>query len=426
MGGGASTFKMQAGGNPPERSSWIGDPTQRILPLSQDKFKDITGIGKGKFGHVFLSSHKTQEKHIAIKYISKEFVRECKSVDRIRQEIELIQKIDHPYIVHCYGGFDTPACIAMCFEYCIGGELFTRMKKVGKFYEQHAKFYFCEMALALNYLHNTLGYVYRDLKPENVLIDHTGHCKLCDFGFAVPVHDNPLFDGCGTAMYVAPEIASGFKQAHGFPVDWWSLGCVLAEMITGNAPFGDTDNTSKFEIFTNITEKSPFLTMTMSKSSKQLILGLLNKNQKQRWDWDNVKSSDFCADVDWDDVASKSIAPPWIPKTQKNVSTENFVSWNEMVVPKAPASSTANGYCAVLMASFKGGCRTSNNANGVSSFTATPVPSGTRSRTSSDASPTNIPNQTLSGRSSPSSTFGTPVQSQQGRKSLKHKSTVGR
>lgn len=81
--------------------------------------------------------------------------------------------------------------------------------------------------------------VYRDLKPENILIDSRGHVKLCDFGFAAPCSTDDqqtgdLRDGCGTAMYIAPEVASGFmKGVHGFPVDWWALGCVLMEMITG-------------------------------------------------------------------------------------------------------------------------------------------------------------------------------------------------
>ncbi len=128
-----------------------------------------------------------------------------------------------------FQNFQTPSCIALVFEYAYGGELYTYMKKNGVMPEIVAKFYFAEIALALHYLHDRLGILYRDLKPENILIDHYGHLKLCDFGFAVQAGTEStlnLQDGCGTAMYVAPEIASGFmKQPHGFPVDW--LVCVF-------------------------------------------------------------------------------------------------------------------------------------------------------------------------------------------------------
>jgi serine/threonine protein kinase len=121
------------------------------------------------------------------------------------------------------------------FEYASGGELYTRMKKQTKFSENVAKFYFCEISCAVDYLHN-MSIVYRDLKPENIILDNCGHIKLCDFGFASALssRDAVLNDGCGTAMYVAPEIASGhMKKAHGLPVDWWGLGCILYEMLTG-------------------------------------------------------------------------------------------------------------------------------------------------------------------------------------------------
>ena len=100
-----------------------------------------------------------------------------------------------------------------------------------------------------------MGVVYRDLKPENVMISYDGHVKLVDFGFAVAVNDDSdtIMGGCGTAMYVAPEIAAkGMKLAHGAPVDWWACGIMMFEMIAGRAPFGDTSDMSKFEVFNNI------------------------------------------------------------------------------------------------------------------------------------------------------------------------------
>jgi len=415
MGGGASSFKMVSsgkGGGESSRPEWLANPSERLLPISAAKFQSIIGIGSGKFGFVYLAKHGSQSKCVAIKYISKAFVAECKSVERIKQEIEILKRLDHPFLIHCYGQFSTPACVGLVFEYCSGGELYTFMKKQGSgrgsggMNEQHAKFYFAEIACALEYLHNTIGVVYRDLKPENILIDCDGHLKLCDLGFAAPAGDGQkLRDGCGTAMYVAPEIASGFdKGTHSFPVDWWGLGCVLAEMITGNAPFGDIETTSKFEIFTNITDNSPSLSMRMSSATKTLIKGLLDKKADSRWAWNEVQKCEFCKDVNWEDVLARSITPPWVPKATSEPSAENFVKWDNMVLPTKACDHSASSYCAVLDAgSDTGSCRTSIYASGMDSR-GSPTAS-TKSRSSS---PINVPGgggdgERKSARSTPSS-----------------------
>jgi serine/threonine protein kinase len=189
MGGGASKgYRLEAGNGQSAgpRPDWLQDPSKKLAPLSQNKFENLMGVGKGKFGFVYCAKH-ASKKCVAIKYISKSFIHECKSIARINQEIALVQKIDHPYMVHCFGGFDTSECIALVFDYCMGGEFFTYLKKQTKISEGYAKFYFCEIALAISYLHETLGYVYRDLKPENILLDYDGHVRICDFGFAVRI-----------------------------------------------------------------------------------------------------------------------------------------------------------------------------------------------------------------------------------------------
>ena len=355
MGGGSSkAYRLESGNGKMSgpRPDWLQHPSKKLAPLSKNKFDNMKGIGKGKFGLVFLAKHGASKKCVAIKYMSKQFIHECKSIARINQELILLQKIDHPYMVHCFGGFDTPECIALVFDYCMGGEFFTYLKKETKIPEGYAKFYFCEIALAIFYLHDNLGYVYRDLKPENILIDYDGHLRLCDFGFAVPVNkgddgsDLPLNDGCGTAMYVAPEIAGGFMQrSHGYPVDWWGLGCVLVEMVTGNAPFGDIETSSKFEVFNNINEKSPSLGMSMSGPCKKLCKGLLDKDASKRFNWTHVRGSDWCKDVNWDDMLNKRVGAPWLPSLTTQPSTDNFVSWDDMVLPSSAADSAATGYC---------------------------------------------------------------------------------
>jgi protein kinase A len=131
-----------------------------------------------------------------------------------------------------------------------------------------------------------------------------------------------LNDGCGTAMYVAPEIAGGFmKNSHGFPVDWWGLGCVLMEIVTGKAPFGDIEYMSKFEIFNNINEKEISCPLSMDNNLKNLLKGLLDKDQIKRFNFSRVKSSSWLADVNWDDLYNLKIKSPWHPIDNKNPNT---------------------------------------------------------------------------------------------------------
>ena len=142
-------------------------------------------------------------------------------------------------------------------EYGYGGELYTLIhsnKKYGKLNEGAVLFYTAEIACALNYLHE-LKIAYRDLKPDNIVIDEQGHVRLVDFGLALFVDDNGYVDNpssSGTAEYLAPEITRGFKEPHGVQVDWWALGIIMYEMLYAKLPFGERPSTTKYEIFMNI------------------------------------------------------------------------------------------------------------------------------------------------------------------------------
>jgi len=232
------------------------------------------------------------------------------------------------------------------------------MKKNHKLSEEVSKFYFCEISIALNYLHKKLNIVYRDLKPENILLDYAGHIKLCDFGFAVTLGDDKpaLQDGCGTAMYVAPEIASGFNQNHGYPVDWWGLGCVLVEMLTGEAPFGDTEKMSKFEIFNNINGAPPRLGMSMKSTIKTLAKGLLDKDQTKRFNFDSVRKCEWLSEFPWTGLEARQILPPFPPADIKvEGSTTNFLNWDGIVVPTKTENPNSAAYCRSISVGMKAG-----------------------------------------------------------------------
>jgi serine/threonine protein kinase len=120
----------------------------------------------------------------------------------------------------------------MLFEYISGGELFSRLRKEGRFANDVCLFYTCEILLSIQYLHK-IKIVYRDLKPENLLIGHDGHVKITDFGFAKKLDNDRTYTLCGTPEYLAPEIIKGSKLGYGRSVDWWALGVLIFEMLSG-------------------------------------------------------------------------------------------------------------------------------------------------------------------------------------------------
>merc|ERR1711865_611409 len=149
-------------------------------------------------------------------------------------------------IVSLNYAFQTPKKLYMVLEYCAGGELFFHLSRAGRFSEGRCKFYASEILLGLEYLHS-LDIIYRDLKPENLLLDSEGHAKITDFGLSKEgISDNvSARTMCGTPEYLAPEILD--KRGHGKAVDWYSLGALIYEMLTGLPPYYTRDREKLFE-----------------------------------------------------------------------------------------------------------------------------------------------------------------------------------
>jgi p70 ribosomal S6 kinase len=139
----------------------------------------------------------------------------------------------HPFICDLIYAFQTGGKLYLILEYLSGGELFMHLEREGIFMEDTACFYLSEIVLALEHLHRQ-GIIYRDLKPENILLDSSGHVKLTDFGLCKEaIHDDSTVTHtfCGTIEYMAPEIL--MRCGHGKAVDWWSLGALTFDMLTG-------------------------------------------------------------------------------------------------------------------------------------------------------------------------------------------------
>jgi serine/threonine protein kinase len=200
--------------------------------LTLDDFELLCVIGRGSFGKVLQVKKKDNGKIYAMKILNKKHLIARKQVAHTKTERKVLQSITHPFIVNLIYAFQTEAKLYMVLEFFNGGELFFHLKNQGKFNDERASFYAAQVVLAFEHLHKR-NIIYRDLKPENVLLDDQGYVKITDFGLSKemtsPTELTHTF--CGTPEYLAPEVILG--NGYGQPIDWWSLGALTFEMLTG-------------------------------------------------------------------------------------------------------------------------------------------------------------------------------------------------
>jgi len=289
-------------------------------------FKTIRVIGKGSFGKVFLVRHIGEGAIYAMKVLKKENIVKRNQVEHTRTERSVLGYVRHPFVVGLHAAFQTREKLFFVLDYCAGGELFCHLQKLGKFAEPRARFYTAELVLALAHVH-ALGVVYRDLKPENVLLDARGHVRLTDFGLSkegVTAHAKGAHSFCGTPEYLAPEILA--RRGHGRAVDWWSLGALLYEMLTGLPPFYSRDREKLFE---GIKHGELAYPSYLSRDARAILEALLHRDPTRRLgsgpgDADDIKGHAFFAKVDWDALLDGGVAVPWEPTVVGSLDTSQF------------------------------------------------------------------------------------------------------
>ncbi|XP_015245528.1 PREDICTED: protein kinase C zeta type [Cyprinodon variegatus] len=211
--------------------------------LGLSDFELIRVIGRGSYAKVLLVRLKKNEQIYAMKVVKKELVHDDEDIDWVQTEKHVFEQAStNPFLVGLHSCFQTESRLFLVIEYVNGGDLMFHMQRQRKLPEEHARFYAAEICIALNFLHEK-GIIYRDLKLDNVLLDHEGHIKLTDYGMCKegirPGDTTSTF--CGTPNYIAPEILRG--EDYGFSVDWWALGVLMFEMMAGRSPFDIiTDN----------------------------------------------------------------------------------------------------------------------------------------------------------------------------------------
>ncbi|KAH8660735.1 camp-dependent protein kinase A [Tricladium varicosporioides] len=289
--------------------------------LSVRDFDLVRTLGTGTFARVWLvrlanPAQEDRDKVYALKVLRKVEVIKLKQVDHVNHERSVLADVaGHPFITTLITTFSDHDSLYMLLDYCPGGEVFSYLRKAKRFDENTARFYAAEIVLILEFLHEGEGVAYRDLKPENLLLDAEGHIKLVDFGFAKRLGNRETYTLCGTPEYLAPEVIQ--SKGHTTAVDWWALGILIYEFLTGYPPFW---NSNPIEIYKQIVSKPVHFPSepAISPEAKDIIRSFCTVDRSHRLGnisggAARVKSHPFFHGVYWDDVYYKKYRGPIIP-----------------------------------------------------------------------------------------------------------------
>ncbi|KJE95290.1 AGC/AKT protein kinase [Capsaspora owczarzaki ATCC 30864] len=325
--------------NPIPDLEFCSDPTVTARLGPQD-FSFWKVLGKGTFGKVILASKNDTKQVYAVKIIKKAAVVESEqTISHTVTENRVLKILEHPFVVKLFFAFQTDDRLFFVMEYINGGEIYTHLKRAGPFSEDKTRFYLAEIGSALTYLH-AKGIVYRDLKLENLLLDHDGHIRITDFGLSKdnlqPEDRTATF--CGTPEYIAPEVLE--DDDYGRSVDWWALGIVCYEMQCGHTPFRAKTIEGLFEmiLYEPINYPPHFSPLTLS-----LLHALLVRDPRDRLgrgpsDGQEILRHRFFASIDFDKLLARQLTPPYVPPVTSELDVSNF----DVKFTKMPAVLTPN------------------------------------------------------------------------------------
>ncbi|KAI5812822.1 kinase-like domain-containing protein [Pyronema omphalodes] len=293
------------------------------MNLQMSDFELITVVGKGSFGKVMQVRKRDTQRIYALKTIRKQHIISRSEVSHTMAERTVLAQINNPFIVPLKFSFQSKEKLYLVLAFVNGGELFHHLQRESTFDVNRARFYTAELLCALECLHG-FNVIYRDLKPENILLDYTGHIALCDFGLCKlnMKEDDKTNTFCGTPEYLAPELL--LDQGYTKTVDWWTLGVLLYEMLTGLPPFYD-ENTN--EMYKKILHDPLQLPNDMDPDAKSLLIGLLDRDPSKRLGANGaaeIKSHKFFKSIDWQKLLQKKIQPTFRPNVMDAMDTRNF------------------------------------------------------------------------------------------------------
>ncbi|KAK7385450.1 hypothetical protein VNO78_31171 [Psophocarpus tetragonolobus] len=290
--------------------------------IGVEDFEVLKVVGQGAFGKVYQ-------------------VRRAGTCEiYVKSERDILTKVDNPFVVRLRYPFQTKYRLYLVLDFVNGGHLFFQLYHQGLFREDLARFYAAGIICAVSYLHAN-DIMHRDLKPENILLDADGHAVLTDFGLAKQFNENERSNSmCGTVEYMAPEIVMG--KGHDTAADWWSVGILLYEMLTGKPPFfGGNKHKTQQKIIKDKVKLPAFL----SNEAHSLLKGLLQKDVTKRLGSGSrgsevIKSHKWFKSVNWKKLEAREIRPSFVPKVAGKHCVTNFEDrWTSMPLMDSPAAS---------------------------------------------------------------------------------------
>ncbi|CAG8981663.1 hypothetical protein HYALB_00013621 [Hymenoscyphus albidus] len=297
----------------------------RTRSLKIEDFDLLKVVGKGSFGKVMQVKKKDTQRIYALKTIRKAHIISRSEVAHTLAERSVLSQINNPFIVPLKFTFQSPEKLYFVLAFVNGGELFHHLQKEQRFDINRSRFYTAELLCALECLHG-FNVIYRDLKPENILLDYSGHIALCDFGLCkLDMKDEDRTNTfCGTPEYLAPELLLG--NGYTKTVDWWTLGVLLYEMLTGLPPFYD-ENTN--EMYRKILSEPLHFPgpEIVPPSAKDLLTKLLNRKPDQRLGANGaseIKAHPFFHSIDWRKLLQRKYEPTFKPNVTGALDTANF------------------------------------------------------------------------------------------------------
>jgi len=304
-----------------------GQVPKEQLDVELDDLEVVATLGVGGFGRVELvKCRKKPGVTYALKCLKKQHIVETQQQEHVFSEKNILMSCRHNFITRLYKTFKDRKYIYMLMEASLGGELWTILRDRGWFDDSTTRFYISCVVSAFDYLH-TRGIIYRDLKPENLLLDKEGYIKMVDFGFSKHIDSGrKTWTFCGTPEYVAPEII--LNKGHDRSVDFWSLGILMYELLTGTPPFTASDPMKVYNIILRGFDQID-VPRHVSRTAVTLMKRFCKENPVERigyqkdgvWD---IKKHRWFQGFDWDGLETRSLTPPILPKVQSTADTSNF------------------------------------------------------------------------------------------------------
>lgn len=289
----------------------------------------ISTLGVGGFGRVELVQIKDDStRSYALKQMKKSQIVETRQQQHIMSEKEIMVEANSDFIVKLFKTFKDRKYLYMLMESCLGGELWTILRDRGHFDDSTTRFYTACVVEAFDYLHSR-NIIYRDLKPENLLLDVTGYVKLVDFGFAKKLQSGRHFKTwtfCGTPEYVAPEVI--LNRGHDISADYWSLGVLMFELLTGTPPFTGPDPMRTYNIILKGIDAIEF-PRNITRNATALIKKLCRDNPSERLGYQRggiqeIQKHKWFDGFYWEGLRNKTLTPPILPTVKSVTDTSNF------------------------------------------------------------------------------------------------------